>query len=533
MLFLSCKKDEIPVTTYLAIKNFTIDHNSSNSIYPVGLQPNFEITVSEGTDIEKLKKAFVISGPNINNIQFAFNYASGDTTIVINAAEKLDPLSSYSIVISDSLVSKQGHSLQTPYYASFKTQIDSTDKFPRISDEALLTLIQKKTFTFFWDFGHPYSGMARERNNSGNLVTTGGTGFGIMSIIVGIENNFISRQEGLERITKIVSFLNDKVTRYHGAFPHWLDGNTGATIPFSTKDNGGDLVETSFLMEGMLCALEYFDKSTVDEMSLRQIITKLWEEVEWDWYTKNNSDVLYWHWSPDYNWELNHQIKGWNEALITYILGAASPTHPISPSTYQNGWASNGGIKNGRSYFNYPLPLGYDYGGPLFFEHYSFLGINPTALIDAYANYHLQTVNHSLINWQYCASNPKKFYGYSDTCWGLTASDTRTGYTAHSPTNDLGVITPTAALSSMPYTPEQSLKAARFFYYTLGDKIFKDMGFVDAFSLHYLWFADSFLSIDQGPIIVMIENYKTGLIWNYTMKNKDIKNGLEKLGFSY
>jgi hypothetical protein len=411
--------------------------------------------------------------------------------------------------------------------------MDSTDKFERISDDELLTLIQKQTFKYFWDFGHPVSGLARERNTSGDIITSGGSGFGIMAIAVAIKRNFISRQEGLERMLKITDFLKNKTVSYHGVFPHWLNGATGATIAFSAKDNGADLVETSYLMAGLLTARQFFDQNTTNETKLRKEITELWEAVDWNFHTKNNESVLFWHWSPNFGWEMNHQIHGWNEALITYILAAASPTHPIKKIVYDAGWAKNGAMKNGKKFYNIELPLGEDLGGPLFYEQYTFLGIDPRNLKDQYADYSVQVKNHSLINRNYCVANPKGYMGYSKDCWGLTASDNHNGYSAHSPTNDLGVITPTAAISSLPFTPAESMEAIRFFYYKLGDKIWKNHGFVDAFNLSKGWFATSYLAFDQGPIIGMIENHRSGQLWSLLMADADVKNGLDKLGFKY
>jgi hypothetical protein len=215
-------------------------------------------------------------------------------------------------------------------------------------------------------------------------------------------------------------------------------------------------------------------------------------------------------------------------------MAASSTTHSIPVSVYTNGWAGNGsnGFINGNTYYGYKLPLGPPNGGPLFFSHYSFLGVNPNGLSDAYANYATQTKNHTLINYSYCVANPNNNYGYSNLCWGLTASDISNGYSASSPINDVGVIAPTAALSSMPYTPTESMKTLKFFYYTLGDKIFKDYGFVDAFSLKDLWYAPSYLAIDQGPIIVMIENYRSGLLWNLFTSCPEVKAGMKKLNFT-
>jgi len=433
--------------------------------------------------------------------------------------------------VATGLKSKQWSALQSAITVNLITAIDSTDKFPQISDSALLTLVQQQTFKYFWDFGHPVSGLARERNSSGDICTTGGTGFGIMSILVAISRNFISRTDGLNRIQKIVSFYTNSCTNYHGAFAHWINGSTGATVPFSQQDNGADLVETSLLMQGFLCARQYFNLNNPAEDTLRNNINGLWNGVQWNWFRQNNQDVLYWHWSPDKGWAINLQIRGWNESLIVYVLAASSNTDSIPKIVYDNGWANNGAMKNGKSFLGITLPLGPDYGGPLFFAHYSFLGINPHDLSDAYANYWQQDTAHSRINYLYCVSNPKKFNGYSNLCWGLTASDEKNGYSAHSPTNDDGVISPTAAVSSLPYTPTESMNALKFFYYKLGDKIWGQYGFKDAFNLTDIWFADSFLAIDQGPQIVMIENYRSSLIWNLFMSCPEVKRGMKNLGF--
>jgi hypothetical protein len=373
--------------------------------------------------------------------------------------------------------------------------------------------------------------MARERNSSGDIVTTGGSGFGIMTLIVGMERGFISREQGLERMDKILTFL-ETADRFHGAWPHWLNGSTGKVVPFSANDNGGDLVETSFLVQGLLAFRQYLDPGVASEMSLIDRINALWHTVEWDWYTRGGQDVLYWHWSPDKEWIMNFPIHGYNEALITYFLAAASPTHTIAASAYHNGWAGNGAIISNKTFYGITLPLGQDYGGPLFFAHYSFLGLDPRNLSDKYASYWTQNVNHTLINHAHAVANPHHFVGYSDDNWGFTASDDQSGYSAHSPTNDLGVITPTAALSSMPYAPDQSMRALKFFYYTLGDRLWGPYGFYDAFNITEGWTADSYLAIDEGPIIIMIENYRTGLLWDLFMSAPEVQVAMDKLGFS-
>lgn len=498
--------------------------------YDINFVPVIKIAFSSRIDKASVSSNVMLSSAS-GNAAFNATYENNDSVLVIQPAASLKPLTSYKLDISTGLQSQQNQKLSATATQNFVTSIDSTDKFPRISDSALLDLVQKQTFKYFWDFGHPVSGLARERNSSGDIVTSGGSGFGIMCIPVAINRNFITRAQGLARIQTIVGFLKTKAQTFHGAFPHWLHGGTGVVIPFSTKDNGADLVETSYLFAGLLSARQYFNGADAAETILRNDINTLWNAVEWSWFRQNNQDVLYWHWSPNYNWDMNLPIRGWNEALITYVLAASSTTFSIPKSVYTNGWAGSPNFTNNNTYYGYQLPLGPVQGGPLFFAHYSFLGINPNGLTDTYADYWKQNKNHTLINYNYCKANPKGFFGYSDACWGLTASDINNGYTASSPTNDVSVIAPTAALSSFPYTPVESMKALQFYYYKLGDKLWGDYGFYDAFSLKETWFANSTLAIDQGPEMIMIENYRSGLVWNLLMSCPEIKAGLIKLGF--
>ena len=530
-IFLSCGSkddDSIPVTFQL--EEIEINGETNASSY-TNVDPNLHVTLtfSDNVDHSTLQNNITLrtsSGRSVGLI-----YDIQDKTVIINSTTTLVSYTSYQLIINTGLRSISGHRISTGKIYAISTGIDLADKFPRISDEELLTLVQKKTFGYFWDFGHPVSGMARERSTSGNTVTSGGTGFGVMAMIVAAEREFITRDEALQRIRQIVTFLDTRCTRYHGAFAHWINGETGETLPFSTYDNGADMVETSFLFQGLLTARQYFNSNAPAETKLRGDITRLWEEIDWTWFRKEDENVLYWHWSPQHKWQINLKIEGWNESLITYLLAAASPTHSIPKGVYDQGWARNGGMRNGASYHGLTLPLGPDYGGPLFFAHYSFLGLNPNGLKDEYVDYWEQNRNHTLINYNYCVENPQGYSGYSQHCWGLTASDGNQGYSAHSPTNDKGVITPTAALSSMPYTSEESMAALHFFYYKLGDRLWKQYGFIDAFNLTEEWYANDFLAIDQGPIIVMIENYRTGLIWNLFMDIPEIQAGLTKLGF--
>ena len=400
------------------------------------------------------------------------------------------------------------------------------------SDDELLTMVQRYTFRYFNEFAHPISGMARERNSSGDIVTTGGTGFGITAWVVAAERGFVSRNDAIQQLYKITNFLSLAQT-FHGAFPHWMDGISGKVVPFSQYDNGGDLVETAFLMEGLLTARQYFNGANDDEKYLRAAITRLWEQVDWSWYRKDGGNVLYWHWSPNYDWKMNFPIRGYNEALIIYLLAVASPTHPVPASMYHTGWVGSNNYINGQTYYGEKLQVGPAAGGPLFFAHYSFLCFDPRNKRDAYANYYTHNIAQSKINWSYCASNPLKFKDYSADCWGLTASDDPNGYSAHAPleSTDNGTITPTAALSSMPYTPAQSIAALKNFYRVRGAKLFGNQGFYDAFNPQRNWVDNSYLAIDEGPIVGMIENYRTGLLWKNFMLNKEIKPALDAIGF--
>lgn len=463
---------------------------------------------------------------------FASEYSLSEDgkTVTITNTEPLDYYKHHFVNISGNLTFDNGFDFDE-YNARFQTGLNPEIKFPAISDEELLDKIQKAAFGYFWDFAHPASGMARERNTSGDLVTTGGSGFALKAILVGIHRGFITRSEGIERFQKIVGFL-ESADRFHGAWPHWMNGITGETIAFSNFDDGGDLVETAFMAQGLITVREFLDENTPQEKKLTDDINELLDTIEWDWYTRDGQNVLYWHWSENHGWQMNMTISGYNEALIVYILAASSENHGIEPEVYHNGWARSGNIVNGNSYYGINLPVGFDYGGPLFFSHYSFLGLDPRNLSDSYADYWQQNRNHTLINREHSIINPNNFTGYSSDSWGLTASDNFEGYLAHEPTRDNGTITPTAAISSIPYTPDESMEAIRHFYFILGDKLWGEYGFYDAFNPTRGWWADSYLAIDQGPIIIMIENYRSGLLWNLFMEAPEVQAALKKLEFS-
>lgn len=411
-----------------------------------------------------------------------------------------------------------------------------------LTDQQILDSVQYHTFQYFWDGAEPTSGAGRERihldniypQNDANTVATGATGFGIMAIISAIDRGYVNRKVGVARLSQILYYLK-KADRFYGAWPHWMIGETGKVKPFSRKDNGGDLVETSFVAQGLICVRQYFKNGNAEEQKLAQMATQLWEGIDFNWY-RNGKNVLYWHWSPDYQWEMNFPVRGFNECLIMYVLAASSPTKGVPASVYHEGWADNGKIKHVSSYKGIPLQLKHqgdaDNGGPLFWAHYSFLGLDPKGLKDDYADYGQETINMARINYQWCVDNPGNFKGYGPSNWGLTSSYSVKGYAGHAPQigRDLGVIAPTAALSSLPYTPKESMAAMKNWYLNK-KQIWGRYGFYDAFSNDANWFPQRYLGIDQGPIVVMMENYRSGLLWKLFMNDTDVQAGLKKLNF--
>lgn len=417
------------------------------------------------------------------------------------------------------------------------TQHGSTDTGPHrnVDDDRLLDLVQSQTFRFFWEGAHPVSGLARDRQKTtgdpnNDLVAVGGTGFGIMAMIVAANRGWVSRSSAVARLSRMLSFL-EICPRYHGMFPHFLNGRTGETIRFRRKDDGADLVETALLFQGLICAREYFDGAGGQERALRHRIDALWIEAEWSWFTRGGKQ-LYWHWSPNHGWAMDHRISGWNECLVAYVLAAGSPRHAINPDVYHQGFASGPAFRNGRSYYGIELPLGLDYGGPLFMAHYSFCGLDPRGLKDRHADYWEQNVQHARVNYQHCVTNPHRHLGYGPDCWGLSSSHGPKGYVACAPDRDIGVITPSAALASFPYLPVEAMRALRRFLGQHKNRTWARFGFVDAFSEGRNWYARTYLAINQGPIVVMIENYRSALLWNLFMGAPEVQAGLLKLGFN-
>lgn len=409
-----------------------------------------------------------------------------------------------------------------------------------MTDDQLLTMVQRASFRYYWEAADPYSGMTRESvPEDNNLVTMGASGFGVMAIIVGAQRGFITQQQALDRLLKITNFL-EHADRFHGAWPHFLDGKTGHVIPnFGMYDDGADLVETSFMMEGLLTAREYFKNDGPQGRELYNRITTLWRGIDWNWFRATpKRDALYWHWSPDYYFFIANRLTGWNETMITYILAIASPTHPIPASDFYTGFAGTSvhvPYANGKTYYGIKLDVGRGTGGPLFFTQYSFMGFDPHHYRDRYTDYFANNRAQALINQQYCIHNPHHWKGYGADDWGLTAVDGPDGYVPYEPTPNLddGTIAPTGAISAFPYTPKASMAALKNFYLNHGKYLWSIYGFRDSFNLQQNWYSGVTLGLNQAPQTVMIENYRTGLIWHYFMQNPEIKPALKNMGFKY
>ena len=412
------------------------------------------------------------------------------------------------------------------------------------SDSALLDYVERQSFEYFWRGAEPNSGMAPERIHVDNvypdhdrgIIATGGSGFGLMAILAGVHRHYITREQAIYRFQKIVTFL-EKADRFHGAWPHWLNDTTGHVKPFGREDNGGDIVETCYLLQGLLCVRQFYQDGNREEKRLAARINALWRDVDFDWYRNGGQNVLFWHWSPTYGWKMNFPVHGYNECLILYVLAASSPTHGVPAGVYHEGWAENGAIDKISYYKNDTLHLHMQgdppHGGPLFWSQYSYLGLDPRGLKDRYADYWKENVTQSIINYSWCVDNPKHFASYGKDNWGLTASYSVVGYAAHAPDlrHDLGVISPTAAISSFPYTPHQSMAAIRYWYDNMRKKLWGKYGFYDAFSEKAAWYPPRYLAIDQGPEPVMIENYRSALLWRLFMSCPEVHAGLKKLEF--
>jgi hypothetical protein len=300
------------------------------------------------------------------------------------------------------------------------------------------------------------------------------------------------------------------------------------------------------MIQALLTARQYFNRDTPAEREIRETATQFWREVEWDWFRKEpTSDFLYWHWSPDHGFHINHPFVGWNESLIVYLLAIASPTHPVPASMWHTGWAGQSDLavryrqgwgrttqgdhfRNGNTYYGLKLDVGVGPGGDLFFTQFSFLGFDPRGKRDAYTNYFSNNRTLALINRAYCVANPRHFAGYGPDTWGLSA-----GINGGRPParDDSGTLCVSAALGVMPYTPAESMAALKHYYRDLGAKVWGIYGFHDGFNPSQNWYEEVWMGLNQAQITAGIENYRTGLLWKNFMANPEIQPALDAIGF--
>ena len=402
--------------------------------------------------------------------------------------------------------------------------------------EGFLTEVQEAGFRYSYHFAHPVSHLPREGIKATNswgtdMISAVSTGMYFFNIAVGVERGFITREEAAEHVYQALEFLAYRVDRFHGAFSHWMNGSTGEVMPFSPTDDGADLVETAILAKGLIFAREYFDQTNAEEVEIRKLADGIWGQIEWDRFIDNGT--MAWHWSPQHGFS-DLPIVGFNEAEIAYLLAIGSPQHSIDASIYWSGW-----VGQNVDYFNsrlvaglekpIRLQLGYDYGFPMFLMHYSYLGLDPRRLTMPGGSLFEEFERLTLANHDYCKLNSGRFAGY-DRFWGLTASLDPDGYLAHEPMHaDNGTISPTGALASMPYQPEIVMEMMEAMYLQYGEILWGPFGFYDAFNFSRNWVADGYIGIDVGPIGPMIENYRSGKLWEVFMQAPEINEAIRKV----
>lgn len=402
-----------------------------------------------------------------------------------------------------------------------------------LNRDGLLTEMQRAGFDYFYLFGHPISGLARaSARRDPDVCAIGASGMGFFNLGVGVERGFITRHEGADQALKELTFLSEKAERFHGAFPHFINGRTGKVIPFTKYDDGADLVETGFLMEGVLFAREYFSSPDPEEVEIRKLADDLWRDVEWDWFVDKTGPIpaLIWHWSPHYGWKQNLHIIGFNECQIIYVLALASPTHPIAPRCYWDGWES-GDYGLEHTEFGIHLDLGSRpvTGPPLFVTHFSYLGLDPHQIWFRGRTYFDQFKDFCRVQVRYAESRSNVYKGYGPL-WGITSSAGPDGYKPFAPgIRDTGTLAPTAAIASMPYVPDASIACLLEMYQNYGSELWGPFGFYDSFNLSRNWVSKTYLCIDEGPIAPMIENYRSGMCWKVFMKSKEIPPVLKLL----
>jgi hypothetical protein len=410
----------------------------------------------------------------------------------------------------------------------------STVPNPFASDDAFLDYVQQANFDYFWYTANPANGLIPDRSATGSACSIAAVGFGLTAIGIGIDHGWISRTQGVARVlTTLNTFLQGPqgtntagIIGYKGWFYHFLDMNTALRAPSSELSS----IDTALLLSGILYSKQYFNDTNADETSIRTMADAIFNGVDWNWMARGTNAVAM-GWQPTSGFTGYGNWVGYDEGMIIYLLGLGIATNPLPASSWTT-WTSGytWATFYGESFVPFP---------PLFGHEYSHCWIDFRHTADAYMNSHSSTYfensrRAALAQVSYCIANPAQQLGYSSNVWGLTACDGPTGYMAHGAPpalNDNGTIAPTAPGGAIAFTPEYSLPTLEYFYSHFRTHIWTFNGFRDAFNLGAQWYDTDELGIDQGPIVIMIENYRTQRVWRLFMQNEEIQRGMQTAGF--
>ncbi len=400
---------------------------------------------------------------------------------------------------------------------------------------ALVDTVQHTGVMYFWEQANPANGLVKDRSTAGSPASIAATGFGLSALCVGVDHGWLTREQVKGRVlTTLNTFWTGPQSSaasgtigYKGLYYHFLDMNTATR----TWDSELSTIDTALLFAGILDTKMYFTGADSQEVLIRQLADSIYYRADWNFARNFNQGILQ-GWKPGTGFGGFGQWVGYNEAMILYILALGSPTHPV-PTTAWSKWTSNYLWQTlyGQSFLICP---------PLFTHQYSHCWIDFSGMQDNYmraqsSNYAENSRRATLAQHSYCIANPGAWTGYSDSLWGLTASDDPFGYAAHGAPpsqSDNGTITPTAGLSSIVFTPELSVPLLHNLWDNWRATTWGPYGFKDAFNPYYGWVDTDYLGIDQGPIVLMMENYRNGSVWARTYQNLDLRTGLARAGFT-
>ena len=419
----------------------------------------------------------------------------------------------------------------------------------QITTEALLDTIQHTAFNFFWNEANPANGLIRDRQNvtspNNAPCSIAAVGFGLSAITIGVDHGWVTREAARDRVlTTLKTFWygpqgsGNAYAGNFGLFYHFLDMNTAKRTWTSELST----IDTALLLAGIVDMKQYFTGSDTVETLIRNLSDSIYYRMDWQKMRYFNPGIML-GWTPEHEFADQNgvpygQWTGYNEAMIMYILAMGSPTHPVTYSGWQK-WVSgyNPGYEYGYYYVKFP---------PLFGHQYSHCWIDFRNIADEWMkdynlNYFENSRRATLAQRAYSIANPGKHKGYSDTLWGITASDIPPSlhngntYGAHGAPpaqDDDGTIVPTAPISSLPFAPDEVMPVIKNMWNNYNSQLWSKYGFRDAFNLNINWWGPDVIGIDQGPIIIMIENYRTGSVWKRFMQNPDVQRGLAVAKFT-